>query len=132
MRDPWTNADVAIDEMVRRAIRIATATVDEPGRANSVAPFVALGAFLTDEQADGDVIPLRNAALLAVDVLGTNYLIGCEAFVATLRHQLLFSFGEPNDVVRTLVTTIDRRYGRFVAFAAELAASGRVVAIRRR
>jgi hypothetical protein len=132
MHDPRVTADITLDEMVERAIRIATATVNESTQTTSLAAFSALGEFLTDGLPELDVVRLRNAALLAVEVLGNGYLIGCEAFVATLRHQLLFRFGEPNDAIRALVSEVDRRYERFVAFASDIAPSRTVVPIRRR
>lgn len=123
MSDPSYSADIASHDLVRRAIRIATGNVGGASGTTSFAAFSALGTFLTDDDADLDVVALRNAALVVVDGLGINYRIGCEAFVANLRHWLLFSLTEPDDDARALVTEVDRRYARFVAFAAELVAA---------
>ncbi len=71
--------------------------------------------------ADLDLIALRNTALLVIDGLGADYRIGCEAFVATVRYRLLFRAGEPKDASRKLIVEVDRRYGRLLEFAAELA-----------
>jgi len=123
MNDQSHTAEIQSHDLVRRAIRIATGNVGSASGTTSFAAFSALGTFLTADDGDLDVVTLRNAALVVVDGLGTNYRIGCEAFVANLRHWLLFSLTEPDDEARARVTEVDRRYARFVAFAAELVAA---------
>ncbi len=117
---------------MRYATHVATSTVSERAKKNSLAAFWALSNFLTADDADVDVVALRNAALVIADVLGGDYRIGCEAFFATFRHRLLFGCGEPDDALRALVAEVDRRYARLIAFAGELVASRMAIRAGRR